>query len=74
MTNFESLLAKNVPPLAASGMTMMDLLLAINGAVVPPEGEEAYTLADVQQFAHNMARMAMALAAQQGPPKKSLFQ
>lgn len=74
MMTFNTLLGKSVPALAASGMSMMDLLLGINSGIAPPEGEEPYTLAEVQQFAHNMARMAMVLAAQQGPPTPPVLQ
>lgn len=74
MAAFNMLLEKGLPPMTASGTAMMDVLLNVNAELLPPDGEEPYTLAEVQTFAHNMARMAMVVAAQQGPPKPRILQ
>lgn len=74
MAAFNTLLEKGLPPMTASGVSMMDVLLNVNAELLPPDGEEPYTLAEVQTFAHNMARMAMVLTTQQGPPKPRILQ
>lgn len=74
MTAFQMLVQKGVPPMAAAGMAMLDLLPCVNRTVSAPEGEEPYTLADVQVFAVNMARMSMTVAAMQAPPKPPVLQ
>jgi len=74
MGAFQMLIQKGVPPMAAGGMALMDLVPNVNRSVTAPEGEEPYTLADVQTFAANMARMSMTLTAMQGPPKPPVLQ
>lgn len=74
MAAFQMLVQKGVPPMAAAGMTMLDLLPNVNRTVTVPDGEEPYTLTDLQTFAGNMARMSMTVAAMQGPPKPPVLQ